>query len=131
MGDIMDTSRITKRKLRPFDAANHDDFSIYNHLPYYRDINLCTQEMITLVTGNVIKYFQYKIEETYPLTGMDALSMIKIQEYEKQEKERLDSYLDNHVEPAIEEITANEDEINEPKEKTPEKKRPEYLDLEF
>ena len=128
----MDASRIVKRKLRPFDAANHDDFSMYNKLPYYRDINLCTNDMITLVTGNVIKYFQYSINDTYTLSEIDNLAILKIQEYENREQKRLMPNEDTIIEDSIPLITDENEDSNITNQETVfEKKRPEYLDLDF
>ncbi|MFA9462946.1 MAG: hypothetical protein ACERKN_01510 [Velocimicrobium sp.] len=141
----IDTSGIIKRKLRPFNAANRDDFSMYNKLPYFRDIDLCTQEMITLVTGNVIKYFECKIEETLPLCGIDTLALLKIKEYENRERLRLQSFPSESeaISISVKAIEMNEenntlidDHLNGDtstiNEDTKEKKqRPAYLDLDF
>jgi len=136
---IIDSSSISKRKLRPFDAANHDDFSMYNKLPYYRDIDLCTQEMITFVTGNVIKYFQYNVQDTFALSGIDNLAIIKIREYQKHESERLEPFREKDL--IVEELTVTEEngeniyidtiEKEDPEATAAEKKRSDYLNIDF
>lgn len=136
---IIETSRISKRKLRPFDAANRDDFSMYNKLPYYRDTDLCTPEMITIVSGNVIKYFQYNVKDTYALSGIDNLALLKIKEYEKRESKRLEPFqkkdpIEEDLTLTIEEdetISMDKSETSVPEIKAPEKKRLDYLDLDF
>ena len=135
---IIETSSISKRKLRPFDAANRDDFSMYNKLPYYRDIDLCTPEMITFVTGNVIKYFQYNVQGAFALSGIDNLAILKIKEYQKRENERLEPFLEKDSKEELS-ISKEEDEtmyldetvVEVPETKAPEKKRLDYLDIDF
>ncbi|MFU0826771.1 MAG: DUF4258 domain-containing protein [Lachnoclostridium sp.] len=39
--------------------------SIYDNMPYHRDINLCGPDKIGLVSGNVIKYYSYKLTDTF------------------------------------------------------------------
>lgn len=132
---MINTSEIPKhtRKLRPFDSANLDDFSIYRRLPYYRDTDLCTPEMITLVTGNVIKYFQYTVNDTFSLSGNDALALLKIKQYQEHEKERLAASLHETAEEEV--AAANEaapSVMDASFEQVPaEKQRPDYLDIDF
>ncbi len=136
--NIIETSSISKRKLRPFDAANRDDFSMYNKLPYYRDIDLCTPEMITFVTGNVIKYFQYNVQSAFALSGIDNLAILKIKEYQKRESERLESFFEKDSKEELS-ISKDEDEtmyldetvLEVPETKAPEKKHLDYLDIDF
>lgn len=133
---MINTSEIPKnaRKLRPFDSANLDDFALYRSLPYYRDTDLCTPEMITLVTGNVIKYFQYTVQDPFSLSGSDALAVLKIKEYEEHEKERLavaDQEAIEEEAAALEEAEAalTGDSSAEPD--MNEKQRADYLDIDF
>ncbi|MDK2808085.1 MAG: hypothetical protein PWP24_819 [Clostridiales bacterium] len=127
---MIDTTGDNKRKLRPFDAASHDDFSMYNKLPYYRDINLCTEDTITLVTGNVIKYFQYQLLETLPLHDMDQIAVIKIRQYMEREQKRKDQ-LGVAAPNSSQNEETSEEELTVQKVDEAPKKRPAYLDLDF
>lgn len=49
-------------------------YSMYDHLPYKRDINLCGPDNITLVSGNIIKYYRYKLTDTYTIDSLDISS---------------------------------------------------------
>lgn len=82
----MNQSTPIKHKLRPFENSTAETITMYDHFPYDRDINLCTKEMITLVTGNVIKYFQCRVGEVLPLEGMDELFLLKYKEYQLREQ---------------------------------------------
>jgi len=53
-----------KRTLPPFDGLPLSSEDMYTHLPYVKDITLCTPETIRLVSGNVIKYYTVDTKET-------------------------------------------------------------------
>ncbi|MEG2512814.1 MAG: hypothetical protein RSA52_06090 [Acetivibrio sp.] len=126
--------------MRPFDAASKDDISIYNKLPYFRDIELCPPEMITLVTGNVIKYFQYSIKDIYPLANMDTLAVEKICEYQKREENNRISSTNVAGENSLTTFKMDDSESSDLSEEASDvsltevsekKERPSYLDLDF
>lgn len=120
----MNQSAPIKHKLRPFENSTAETITMYDHFPYGRDINLCTKEMITLVTGNVIKYFQCRTGEVLPLEGMDELFLLKFREYQQREQlaleaknsaQKEDAEEDSSDELTIEEIPKKEmsaDELN-------------------
>ena len=52
------------RKLQgegPYDTSLEESFKMYDELPYVRDLTICGPESIMLYSGNVIKYYCYKI----------------------------------------------------------------------
>lgn len=53
-----------KRQLKPFDGAPFSAEDMYSHLPYVKDIALCTKETIRLNSGNIIKYYSVGNEES-------------------------------------------------------------------
>ena len=61
MFDISELSFV--RTLRPFSDLRDPTNTIYDHLPYKKDINLIKESDIRLVSGNVVKYIQLVIEE--------------------------------------------------------------------
>lgn len=137
----IETATVTKRKLRPFDAAKMDDFAMYNRLPYFRDIDLCTPETITLVTGNVIKYFQYTINDTFTLSGIDQLAMVKIAEYQERNKEPdvseeesdATAFVDSEAELSVTSESAESDTTttDSATQEASSRPHPAYLDLDF
>ena len=67
------------RTLRPFSNLQDPTNTIYDHLPYKKDINLIKESDVRLVSGNVIKYLQLVIDEP-TLIDTNELSEIKIDE---------------------------------------------------
>ncbi len=76
-------------KLRPFDSSLNEDYSMYDKLPYEKDIDLCGPDKIALESGNIIKFYQCKMDDTYQITGIDDLfyEKLSLHEQEQQEKE--------------------------------------------
>jgi hypothetical protein len=50
-----------KKDSGPYDASLENNFSLYDNLPYYRDISICNQSNICLISGNVIKYYRCNV----------------------------------------------------------------------
>lgn len=73
-------------KLRPFDSSVNEDFSMYDKLPYKKDVDLCGPDKIALESGNVIKFFRYTLKDTYQLTGMDNLFYEKFEKHQKEQE---------------------------------------------
>lgn len=67
------------RTLRPFSNLQDPTNTIYDHLPYKKDINIIKESDVRLVSGNVIKYLQLVIDEP-TLIDTNELSEIKIDE---------------------------------------------------
>ena len=75
----------TVRTLRPFSNLQDPTNTIYDHLPYKKDINLIKESDIKLVSGNVVKYVQLVVEEPV-IIDTNELSEIKIDEETNQYK---------------------------------------------
>ena len=67
------------RTLRPFSNLQDPTNTIYDHLPYTKDINLIKESDVRLVSGNVVKYLQLVIEDPV-IIDTNELSAIKIDE---------------------------------------------------
>lgn len=67
------------RTLRPFSNLQDPTNTIYDHLPYKKDINLIKESDVRLVSGNVVKYLQLVVEEPV-IIDTNELSEIKIDE---------------------------------------------------
>lgn len=83
MFDINESN--TVRTLRPFSNLQDPTNTIYDHLPYKKDINLIKESDIKLVSGNVVKYVQLVVEEPV-IIDTNELSEIKIDEETNQYK---------------------------------------------
>ena len=79
------------RALRPFSDLKDPTNTIYDHLPYRKDINLIKENDIRMVSGNVVKYTQLVVEEA-KIIDTNELAEIIIEEasslYEAQLSER-------------------------------------------
>lgn len=49
----------------PYDTSLELNTSMYDKIPYERDISLCSQENLKIQSGNVIKYYRYKMISVY------------------------------------------------------------------
>ena len=99
------------RALRPFSDLKDPTNTIYDHLPYRKDINLIKESDIRMVSGNVVKYTQLVVEEA-KIIDTNELAEIIIEEasslYEAQLSEReLDDTLMDDV--SEDEIVAADD----------------------
>ena len=73
------------RSLRPFSNLQDPTNTIYDHLPYKKDINLIKESDVRLVSGNVVKYVQLVVEEPV-IIDTNELSEIRIDEETNQYK---------------------------------------------
>ena len=83
MFDINESNSV--RTLRPFSNLQDPTNTIYDHLPYKKDINLIKESDVRLVSGNVVKYVQLVVEEPV-IIDTNELSEIKIDEETNQYK---------------------------------------------
>lgn len=67
------------RTLRPFSNLHDPTNTIYDHLPYKKDIDLIKESDVRLVSGNVVKYVQLVVEEPV-IIDTNELSEIRIDE---------------------------------------------------
>ena len=103
------------RALRPFSDLKDPTNTIYDHLPYRKDINLIKESDIRMVSGNVVKYTQLVVEEA-KLIDTHELAEIIIEEanslYEAQlsEREPDETLMDDVSE---DEIVAADDDVDD------------------
>ena len=104
------------RTLRPFSNLQDPTNTIYDHLPYKKDINIIKESDVRLVSGNVIKYLQLVIDEP-TLIDTNELSEIKIDEQynlyklEMARKEQESLLIDDVEEPEV--VSVKDDSENE------------------
>lgn len=104
------------RTLRPFSNLADPTDTIYDHLPYKKDINLVKESDVRLVSGNVVKYIQLVDEEPVIIdTNELAESLIEdeihLYKLEKARLEREKQLLDDVKE--SEALVIDEDFTNE------------------
>lgn len=103
------------RALRPFSDLKDPTNTIYDHLPYRKDINLIKESDIRMVSGNVVKYTQLVVEEA-KIIDTNELAEIIIEEanslYEAQlsEREPDETLMDDVSE---DEIVAADDDVDD------------------
>lgn len=52
--------------VRPYDTSTENNFTMYDNMPYNRDIGVCGNDMIKMSTGNVVKFYRLdKVEPRY------------------------------------------------------------------
>ncbi len=59
----MDALTLFQKSLKTFDEVDEGRNEFYNHLPYKRDSDLCHWEPDGMVSGNLIKYYQYQLDQ--------------------------------------------------------------------
>ena len=73
---------------RPYDASLENNLSMYDKLPYKRDIDLCNASSIAMESGNLIKYYRCAKAEDVEIKNQDAqfskIALKHIEEYEKE-----------------------------------------------
>ena len=104
------------RALRPFSDFKDPTNTIYDHLPYRKDINLIKESDIRMVSGNVVKYTQLVVEEA-KIIDTNELAEIIIEEanslYEAQlsEREPDETLMDDVSEDEI--VAADDDDVDD------------------
>ena len=108
------------RALRPFSDLKDPTNTIYDHLPYRKDINLIKESDIRMVSGNVVKYTQLVVEEA-KIIDTNELAEIIIEEanslYEAQLSERepdetlMDDVSEDEIVAAADDDDVDDDEL--------------------
>ena len=59
----MYTNELIEKMLMTFDHQYDSNFKFYDSLPYVRDYDLCNWTKRKMLSGNIIKYYQYTLEK--------------------------------------------------------------------
>jgi hypothetical protein len=63
---IMDAYELRKKRdLAPYDDSMLFISTIYDHLIYTMDVDLCPRDAHKLISGNIIKGFRYNVNQVY------------------------------------------------------------------
>ncbi|QHQ62623.1 hypothetical protein Ana3638_19090 [Anaerocolumna sedimenticola] len=49
----------------PYENILDSSITMYDKMPYKRDITICGPETLVLISGNIVKYYRYKVVEAY------------------------------------------------------------------
>lgn len=74
MFDISDLNFV--RTLRPFSDLQDPTDTIYDHLPYKKDINIINENSIRLVSGNVVKYVKLDVNKPFVIDTNELAEII-------------------------------------------------------
>ncbi len=59
----MDNQELFRKLLMSFDHKYECPTQFYDHLPYVRDYDLCNWTPLRMLSGNIIKFYQYNLEK--------------------------------------------------------------------
>ena len=51
------------KSLLAYDKSFHSNDSFYYNLPYKKDYNLCNWNTLRMYSGNIIKFYQYRLDQ--------------------------------------------------------------------
>lgn len=54
---MLDNGNTAYSPVLPFDCTYGEHFMIYDNMTYVRDLDLCDEESIRMLSGNIFKYF--------------------------------------------------------------------------
>ena len=74
MFDISDLNFV--RTLRPFSDLQDPTDTIYDHLPYKKDINIINENSIRLESGNVVKYVKLDVNKPFVIDTNELAEII-------------------------------------------------------
>lgn len=60
---FMDHNELFKKMLMSFDHKYESATVFYDNLPYVRDYDLCNWTPLRMFSGNIIKFYQYRMDE--------------------------------------------------------------------
>lgn len=63
----MNPNGLLLKSMALFDHTYEPVVTIYDHLPYYRDVDVCPDLSRGLISGNVIKFYQYRYDPLTPV----------------------------------------------------------------
>ncbi|WMJ87826.1 hypothetical protein [Anaerocolumna sp. MB42-C2] len=49
----------------PYEHITDYNITMYDKFPYIRDISICGPETLVLISGNILKYYSYKVVEPF------------------------------------------------------------------
>ena len=66
---MMETNEKHFSPIEPFDITFGVNASMYDNMPYIRDISLCGEESVRIESGNIYKFYTYALKEPCIIGG--------------------------------------------------------------
>lgn len=60
--------------IQPFDRTLSENFLLYDNMTYYRDKNLCGDDSVRRVSGNIVKYYRCDLMPPVEIGGDSSIS---------------------------------------------------------
>lgn len=107
---------------QPYDATLEENMSMYDKLPYKRNVDMCNASTLALISGNLVKFYRCTYDEPREIDTQDSkFDAIVTAHIRKQEKEILTLKRKfPSIYGALEEDTTEEDGTPEHSEDVPE-----------
>ncbi len=67
----MTSQELTIAKMMQFDSSYYYTCKLYDNLPYERTWELCNETTVGMYSGNVVKAFQYILQEPFAINNHD------------------------------------------------------------
>ena len=74
------------QKALQYDSSMEYTIKMYDELPYQRNINLCNEEQIKLISGNVCKFYTYNHEAIQEIPNHDDIIQAQLWQLEEDVK---------------------------------------------
>lgn len=59
----MTPNELFAKELMTYDVGTDSHNSFYNNLPYVKDYDLCNWRPLRMLSGNIIKFYQYRLDK--------------------------------------------------------------------
>ena len=121
----MTPNELFAKELMTYDVGIDSHNAFYNNLPYVKDYDLCNWRPLRMLSGNIIKFYQYRLDKPVVLctdpvdsTYTTSPSSPAKNKEKKKEPEVLQSEL-SEEEPADEPVTEDEQTLTDVIEEQP------------
>lgn len=90
----MTPNELFAKELMTYDVGTDSHNSFYNNLPYVKDYDLCNWRPLRMFSGNIIKFYQYRLDKpvvlcTDPVDSTFASGTDAKQDAAKEQEEEL------------------------------------------
>ena len=88
----MTPNELFAKELMTYDVGTDSSNAFYNNLPYKKDFDLCNWNPLRIYSGNIIKFYQYRLDKpivlcTDPADGVFTTYTVESESSEINENE--------------------------------------------
>lgn len=69
-----------------YDSSLEENITLYDHLPYERNLAVCGNDCIRMYSGNVLKYATYRPDNKVEVPNREELLLQRIQKEKELQK---------------------------------------------